>query len=222
MSSPSKPSGICPASTTTFLQSALKSSPQCVSTGSTSFAPPMREQFLGQFDLVRLDQALADLAPLGKRKRVRHRPADQDFVADRQQIADDVDLVGDFRPAQDGDERPLGIGERVGEVLHLFGDQEAHDLRFLAHRQRHGDHRRVLAVTRAEGVVAIDVGQVGKRLGEGGVALLLAGVKPQVLEHEHAARPRAPRLWLSRLLRPCRSQRPPAGPAARPAGRRPV
>ena len=159
-----------------------------MSTGKHQFRAAGRDQFFGQLDLVQFDEALADLAPFGERKRVRHRAADQDFVADRKQVADHVDLVRDFRAAQDGDERPLRLGQRVGEILHLLGDEKAHHLGLLAHRLRHGDHRRVFAMARAEGVVAINVGQSREGLGELGVAFLLARVEPQILEHEQPAR----------------------------------
>jgi len=42
-------------------------------------------------------------------------------------------------------------------------------------------------VAGAEGVVTVDVGHRGQRGGEFGVALLLAGIEAEVLQHQHAA-----------------------------------
>ena len=106
----------------------------------------------------------------------------------RQQVLDHVDLVRDLGAAQDRHERPCRVGDGVAQVLDLLLDQEAHDLGLAAHGLGHGDHRGVRAVAGAEGVVAVDVGHVGQRLGECGVALLLAGVEPQVLQHQDVAR----------------------------------
>ena len=39
----------------------------------------------------------------------------------------------------------------------------------------------------AEGVVAVDIGHVGQRLGEARIPLLLAGIKAQVLHDQHLA-----------------------------------
>ena len=104
-----------------------------------------------------------------------------------------------------------------------FSTRKPDDLRLRAHRLGHGDHRRVGAVAGAEGVVAVDVGHVGQRLGELRVALLLAEVEPQVLQHQHLARRQSASAlaWASAPTVSVAKTRP-AGRAARPACRRPA
>ena len=66
-------------------------------------------------------------------------------------------LSDDLGAAEDRDERPLRLGERLAEILELLLHQEAGDGR----RSRLGDAlgRRVRAVRGAERVVDVDVGE---------------------------------------------------------------
>ena len=143
------------------------------------------QQAARQLQLVVLDDRLADLQPLRLQERVRHAAADQQLVDAREQVLDDVDLARHLRPADDGDERPLRVPERLAQVVELLLHQEAG--RRLRHEARDPLGRRVGAVRAAERVVHVDVRQRGELLGERGIVLFLGGVEAQVLEQEDAA-----------------------------------
>ncbi len=138
-------------------------------------------------------------------------------VADAQQVLDDVDLVRDFRSAEDGHERTLRLGDRVGEVLDFLGHQEPDDLGLAAHGLGHGVHRGVFAVAGAEGVVAVDVGHCGQGLGELRVPLLFAGIETQVFQHQDAAAGRAVWLWPGRPGQSYRSANSTCLPSSSPS-----
>ena len=84
--------------------------------------------------------------------------------------------------------RGAGARQERFEDFQLLFDQEADR----APRRRKllgdGDHRRLIAMAGAEGVVDVAIGQGGHLPGEGQVTLLLAAVKPYVLEQDDAAR----------------------------------
>jgi hypothetical protein len=63
-----------------------------------------------------------------------------------EQLLDDVDLVGNFRAAEDRDERPLRRVTAVAEELQLFLDEEADDARLALHGLRDAERAGVLAV----------------------------------------------------------------------------
>jgi len=151
------------------------------------FVAAGREKFVRELDFVRFDEAGTDFAALREREGVRHRAADQDFVANPEEVFDDVDLVGDFRAAEDRDERALRSANRVGQVLDFLFDEETADARFAGHRFRNGDHRSVGAVAGAERVVDVNVGEGGEFRGEFGVALLFARLETEVFENDDVA-----------------------------------
>ena len=126
------------------------------------------------------------------------------------QVLDDVDLARHLRPADDRDERPLRVPERIAQVVELLLHEEAR--RRLRHELRDALGRGVGAVRAAERVVDVDVRQRRELLGEGGIVLLLGGVEAQVLEQEDAAGLRAP-------PRPSRRPGPRSRRRTRPARR---
>jgi len=91
--------------------------------GEDEVGPPLPgagEDGPGRFQLVGLDQGLADIQALGFEKRVGHGAADQDVVGLADEVLDDRDLVGNLGPAQDGH---VGLEGRVNgptEVFDLF------------------------------------------------------------------------------------------------------
>ncbi len=91
-----------------------------------------------------------------------------------------------------------GESEQRVEDLQLLLDQEPDRPAFGRELLGDGDHRRLVAVAGAEGVVDVAVGQSRQPDGELGIALLLALVEPDVLEHDDPARlePLAGRLGL--------------------------
>ena len=141
--------------------------------------------------------ALADL-----QERVGHAADAHDAVRLVDEVLDDENLVRDLGAADDGRERPLHLRwvEHLLEGLELLLHEQAGDARHLA---GHAHHRGVGAVRRAEGIVDIDVAQLGERCLERrdrallrpdrlddhlalldlALALLLE-MKAQVLEHE--------------------------------------
>ena len=100
---------------------------------------------------------------------------------------DDVDLVGDLRAAEDRDERALRVADGVAEELQLLLDEEADHARLALHRLRHAERAGVLAVGGAEGVVHVDVAELGELLGEVRVVLLLFLVEAEVFQQQHVA-----------------------------------
>src|SRR5262249_13041601 len=70
----------------------------------------------------------------------------------------------------------------------LLGDEYADDARLAGHRRGYRDHRRVLAVARPEGVVDVDIAEIGNLPGERRIPGLLTGVEAEIFEYENVAR----------------------------------
>ena len=80
----------------------------------------------------------------------------------------------------------LGMLERLAEIGDFFFHQQAgHGGLEVV---RNALSRGVRAVRGAEGVVHVDLGQRGQRLGEGRIVGLFFGVEAQVFEQQHLAR----------------------------------
>src|SRR3990167_9095610 len=77
----------------------------------------------------------------------------------------------------------LWTGENPSEIVKFFREKDAGSL--LAKKLCHPVSRCMGAMRRPEGVVDIDVGQRGERLGKGGVVGLLLFVKAEVFEQYH-------------------------------------
>ena len=136
-------------------------------------------------DLVVLDEGLADAEALGLQEGVSHGAADQDVIGLAEQALDDLDLVRDLGPAEDGH---VGLHRRVDgpfQVVDLLLHEVAGGLD--GNEIGDADDRGVGPVARAEGVVDEDVDVLGQLAGEPGVVLLLLLVEPDVLEQEHFA-----------------------------------
>ena len=56
---------------------------------------------------------------------VGHAAADDDGVGLVEEVVDDLDLVGDFGSADDGDEGLVGLGEGFAEVGELLLHEQA-------------------------------------------------------------------------------------------------
>ena len=163
-----------------------------------------------------LDQRLADRDAARLEEGVGHGAADAERVDLAEQVLDDVDLVGHLGAAEDRDERALGVVQRLAEIVDL-----------LVHQQAGGGHRHVLdhalgggvgAVRGAEGVVDVDVAELGELLGEAGVVLFFLG-------DGSAGSRAAPRPACRRRRRPgrrSRRRRRPASRGAPPAASRPA
>src|SRR5581483_9241350 len=141
----------------------------------------------GELHFIRLDEALADLLALREEERVCHRPTDQQRITFTEELFDDVDLVGDLRAAEDRDERALRIGDGVAEELEFLLDEEPDDARLALHRLRHAERAGVFAMRGAEGVVDVDVAELGDLLGEIRVVLLLFLVESEIFEQQDVA-----------------------------------
>ena len=125
--------------------------------------------------------------PLRLEEGVGHRAADQQPVDLLEQVLDDGDLVRHLRPAHHRNVRVVGEAEQVVEDLELLLDQETDGAAIGRELLGDGHHRRLIAVAGAEGVVHVAVGERRESRGEFGIALLLALVEPDVLEHDDAA-----------------------------------
>ena len=144
-----------------------------------------RDQLAGEVELVLLDQGGADCLALRLVEGEDHAPAQEDLVDLVDERLDDADLGRDLGPADDGREGPLGVGDGAVEVVELLLHAEAGDRR--GEVLGHALGLAVRAVGRAEGVVDVDLGVGGERLGEVGLVLGLGLVEADVLEDEELA-----------------------------------
>ena len=153
--------------------------------GEEEFVAEFREQILGEFDLVFLDERFAGGEALRAQEGVCHGAADDQAVDHLAEVLDDFDFVGDFGAAEDGDAGARRIGGGHAEIL-----------QFLLHEESGGGLRDVLdhalggsvgAMGGAEGVVDVEIAEGGEFLGEGGIVLLLFGVEAQIFEEEDFA-----------------------------------
>ena len=142
------------------------------------------EQAAREIELVVFDERLPHRQPLRFQKRVGHRAADQHRIGKLHQVLYDLDLVGHFCAAQDGDERPLGIRNRLAEIRQFLFHQQAR--RGLAHKPGDADDRGVSAMRGAKGIAHEElIAQSRKLLRELRVVRLFLGVIPDILEEQH-------------------------------------
>ena len=93
---------------------------------------------------------------------VGHAAADDDFVSGLDEVADERDFVGDFRAAEYGKERALGVVEHGGEGVEFLLHEEAGDFGKID-----SDDRGMGAVGGAEGVADEDIAEFGEAGAEG-------------------------------------------------------
>jgi hypothetical protein len=97
----------------------------------------------------------------GREGTTRNTPSSDSVLTDDhlvdlvEEVHDELDLVRDLCPPEDGEEGPLGIVQGLAEVLELLLQEEAGR----AHGELHADHGRVGAVGSAEGVVNCEPGR---------------------------------------------------------------
>ena len=146
-----------------------------------SLAARLGHDPFGIVQLVRLHQALAEGVAPGRQEGVGHAASDEDRLAAGQQRLDHLELPADLGPADDGVERPARPIEQRGQGGHLPLEQETGHA-----RQEVGDPlgRGVRAMGGTKGIVDVQVGHVGQRLGESRVVRLLLRVEAQVLEEQ--------------------------------------
>ncbi len=128
MSRPCQPVSMSPRPTVFVLASFENASATTVSTGrsnSTPFSLAFARTFLATVEAVFVQQRIADLVALGLHEGVGHAAADDQRVHQVQQVVDDRDLVGHLRAAENRDQRPVGIVQHFGEVLHFLRHEEA-------------------------------------------------------------------------------------------------
>ncbi len=123
----------------------------------TPFCFGLGEGGFGYVDLVGFDERLAGGLALCVEEGVGHAAADDDGVGLVEQVVDDLDLVGDFGSADDGDEGLDGIGDGLAEVGELLVHEEAGG--GLCDEVGDALGGGVGAVGAAEGVVDVDVAE---------------------------------------------------------------
>ena len=106
------------------------------------------EKFAREVELVVFHQRLPDRQALRFQKCVGHGAADEHGVGELHQILHHFDFVGNFRAAQDGDERAIGMRNRFAEIGQLFFHQQAGG--GLAHEFGDADDGSVRAMRGAE------------------------------------------------------------------------
>jgi hypothetical protein len=168
-----------------------------------------RGELADNFGALGVKERGADLVMVehfGKRKR--HAAANDHFVDERQQIANELNLVGDLGAAENGDVRLARLLERLAKVVELLLQQKAGT----ALRQLAADHGGVRAVRGAKRVVDVNVAerrQRRRKRSHGGLVrldrlasgridalALLFDVKAKILQQNH----RAGRRRTARLL----------------------
>ena len=131
-----------------------------------------------------LAQGFADVRALRVEEGVGHAAADHQDVDPLHDVAQHVELARHLGAADHRRGRALGAAQRRLERLQLGLHQPPG-----IGRQPLGQagDRGVGAVRDRECVVDVEIAQRGELVGEGRVALLLAGMEAQVLEQRHAA-----------------------------------
>ncbi len=129
-------------------------------------------------------ERLADLHADGVQEGVGHAAADHQHVDPSDQVAEQVELGGDFRAADDGRQRALGLLQRGAEMFQFFLHEAP---RSGGQQTRDALGRGVGAVRRREGVVHVDVAQRREGLGEARVVGFFLRVEAQVLQQGDAA-----------------------------------
>ena len=117
-----------------------------------------------------------------QKEREAHAAADDERLALVDERVDDLDLIGDLRAAEDGDEGTLRVLEHARERGHLALHEVA---RVRRKQRRDASCRGMRAMRRAERVVDVGVAELGELLAKRRVVLLLALVEAQVLEQKH-------------------------------------
>ena len=83
------------------------------------------QKFAREVELVVFHQRLPYRQALRFQKCVGHGAADEHGVGELHQILHHFDFVGNFRAAQDGDERAIGMRNRFAEIGQLFFHQQS-------------------------------------------------------------------------------------------------
>ena len=171
-----------------MLASGANLSARTLSTGSSRFDAlglGLVEGRLGHVDLVLFNERLAGGDAQGALEGVGHAADDDQRIDLVEQVVDDVDLAGDLGAADDGHEGLFGRFQGLAEIGDLLFHQQAGD----GGLEEVGDafSGGVGAMRGAEGVVDVDLGQRGQRLGEGRIVGFFFGVVAQVFEQQHLA-----------------------------------
>ncbi len=125
---------------------------------------------------------------LGREEGEDHAAADEEAVGRAEEVADDAELVGHLRAAEDDGIRPLGVLGEAAQDVDLGRHEVARGV-----RQQPGDvvDGGLLAVHDPEAVGDEDVCERGELAGELGALVVglggLAGVEAEVLEEQHLA-----------------------------------
>ncbi len=139
----------------------------------------------GDVDLVRFGERLADLLAEREGEGVGHGPADENGIGLIEETVDDLDLVRDLRTAEDDDEGTLGALEFLAEVAKFLFHEETDGA--LGDELGHTRRGRVGAVRGPEGVVHVDIGELGQLLAEGVIVGFLFVVEAEIFEQDHFA-----------------------------------
>src|SRR5450759_3784863 len=149
----------------------------------TSFR--LLQKFAGEFELVFFDQTLADRLALRLEKGVGHAATDDEDVNLAEQVLDDSDLVADFGAAEDGDEGALGVLQGAAQILQLFFHEQTGG-GFL-HELRDANRGSMGTMGGAEGVVDVEIGELGELLRKMFVVGFFLGVEAEVFEQQRLA-----------------------------------
>ena len=137
-------------------------------------------------DQIGFGQGFADTFAGGEQEGVGDAAADDELVDLVGQRLENGEFRGNLGAAHDGDQRPLGFAQGLGERIDFATHQDAGagDRGIF----RDAVRRRFGAVRGAEGVIDVDVAELGHFLGQFVVVLLFALVDAAVFEQDDFAR----------------------------------
>ena len=140
-----------------------------------------RARFVGE---ILLAQRLADAFALGEQERVGHAAADDEDVDLVHEIFEQIELGRHFGAADDRSDGALRTAKRGLQRLELLLHRPS-----CVRGQLVGEpiRRRMCAMGGGEGVIDIDVAELGELVDMGRIVLLLALMEAGVLEQEHVA-----------------------------------
>ncbi len=130
-------------------------------------------------------QRFAHIEALSGEERIGHSAADDDDIDLVDQIAKQVQLGGDFRPAHHSHHRPFGAAKRLFQRLQFFGHQAACAV---GQQFGHAGGRGMGAVGGGEGIVAEHIAEGGEELRHFGIVRLFHSRKTRVFDEDHSVR----------------------------------
>jgi len=137
--------------------------------------------FFAFTDKCRFGQRSTDVMTLSQKESIGNTAADNQSVNQRSQMLQNSQLGGNFRAADDSNQRTLGFGNRLSQSLNFFGQQRTGTGDFSFAGQTVSSS--LSTVSRSESVVNVDIAKLCHLLNEFGIVLLLTDVAAAVFKN---------------------------------------